>query len=252
MAGPLLGPGRAAGPAVLQLVIDGEDRDQLAAETLAAVEVAQAREAQRRGGDELARHLLRARAHDTVQAQMQVPAVPGQHRGFQRREMLLRAVAEQSGDGLLHRVVVIVAHLGLAVLEDALAGLARREEQVGIGMARGFKPGLDLVAAMAAGRAALGLQRGLRPQLGQRRQALLVGQPGCVGNGGAALGRQLRAVLALQADDAQRLLGGGAEPAGGEDVGAALRQVFRWLDGTDPDTRATRQQRGGTQGEQGG
>ncbi|MOA19366.1 hypothetical protein D3C78_1397440 [compost metagenome] len=114
-------------------------------------------------------------------------------------------------------------------------------------MARGFEPGIDFIAAVAARRGALGQQRGLRPELGQRGQALVVGQRGRARDVVTAQRRQLLAALALEADDAQRFLGRGAERAGREDVGAPLRQIIGRLQRTDLHAGAARQQGGGAQ-----
>ncbi|MCY1211306.1 hypothetical protein D9M72_230170 [compost metagenome] len=221
--------------------------DQFGAEAVTAVDVAQAREGQRGGGNQL---FGRGRVGCELQRRQVGVDAPAAHlRNGGHRHVALAVAAEQAGDGALHRVVVVVAHLRLAVFEGAVARLARRVEQVGVGVARGFQPGLDGLGRHGLrGRAAVAArQRELQPHLGQRRHALLVAQAGGGGEVLAAGAAVLAALVGIGADDAQHFLRRAAELAGGEHVAAPLRQVVGRRDGADRDAGAAREQRQGQQ-----
>lgn len=77
-----------------------------------------------------------------------------------------------------------------------------------------------------------------QPQLGQGRQAILVGEACVVGELTTALGQILAAILLGNAHDLQGGASGCAEATGGEHVATAQRQVVVVLDCVDLDAGA--------------
>ena len=178
-----------------------KDGDQLGTQSVALVLVAQARKAQRGGGNQLLRHALVGGQPDVGEVGAQLPAT-----NFLRDVVfLLAAERKDAGHSLLHGVVVIVTHLALAVFKGALAGLPVCEKQIGPGVACGFQPGLHFGAGAGAGqRGGLLCLTGLvNPQLGQRGHALLVIQAGGIGQGVVTHGHIGQTALEVQIQHAQ-------------------------------------------------
>ncbi|MNV14770.1 hypothetical protein D3C71_1054670 [compost metagenome] len=200
---------------------------QLGAEAIAAVGAAQAGKAHRGRRDHAGGN---ARHAQLVEVRGERPALAGHRRvvvlPFQRT--LPRAL-EHHRRGLLGRVVVVIAHLGLAVLEGPLRRRATAEEQVGVGVARRLQPGVQRRIAERMLVAVLGLgaepQRRLDPQLGQCRQALFLGQHAGLFQRLLATHHVLGAQRLVQPDHAQGFLRGGTELARGEHVAALGGQV---------------------------
>ena len=75
----------------------------------------------------------------------------------------------------LHGEVVVVACLGLPVFECTLSGGAFSEEKIGIGMPRDFQPCTQPRIVRSGCTCLTRTRRSLlKPQLGQRQQALFV------------------------------------------------------------------------------
>ncbi len=231
-------------------------RDQLGAETVAAVGVAQAGEPQRGRGDQLAGFGGPAGQAQVGGVAAHAPAAPLQAPAGRQLAALRRhgtAVArEHARQGLLGGEVVVVAYLGLAVFEGARFRAARREEEVGPGVSGGFQPGVQLLVLVGGGfgtgaggpAVAAGPQGGEQPELRQGGQALLLIDTGRGREHLPAGGHVLIAGIAVGAQHAQHLLGGLAQPPGGEHVATALREVVARRYGRDGDARASCQQRG--------
>ena len=239
---------------------------QRRAEAVAPVSVAQTGEAQRRRRQQFLRQGHVAGEAGAVEPRRQLPAADSKFDRVAGRRTgpgcagVARVAVEQPRHGPLHREVVVVAHLGLAVLEGAVTRAAAGEEEVGPGMAGRLQPGVHRrgvgVAALPGrlrvrrfrrdSRRPVGLQRGLQPQLGQGRQPLLVGD---------ALGLRQRLPAAVgglaavvDAGHARDLLRGPAQVPGGQHVAAPFGQVERRGDGGHRHRRAARhQQRCGEQ-----
>ncbi|MDT4828386.1 hypothetical protein FQZ97_617700 [compost metagenome] len=154
---------------------------------------------------------------------------------------------EQPGDGLLDGIVVVVADLGLPVLEGPVAGRARREEQVRIGGPRGLEVGVQQpVPVLLADRPLLLDGQCVRqPGFGQGGQAPFAVQPFRRGQRLDAGIGILAAVLRVQAQHGHGLARRRAEPAGGEHVAPALGDVVLRADGRHLDARATGAQQDG-------
>ncbi len=200
---------------------------QLGTEAIAPVGTAQAGKAHRRG-----RHHAGGNAGHAqfVEVRGQRPALAG-HRGVVvlALQRTLAGALEHHRRGLLGGVVVVVAHLGLAVFEGTVRRRAPTEEQVGIGVTRRFQPRIQrrvahrvLVTVLRLGAQA---QCGLHPQLRQCRQALFFRQHGGVFQGLLAGGHVLGAQVLVQSDHAQGFLRCRAELARGEHVAALVGQV---------------------------
>jgi hypothetical protein len=170
--------------------------------------------------------------------------------------------------GFLHGQVVVVAHLGLAVLETALVGGALGEEQIGIGLARDLHPRIQARLEVgiqfgdrglgAAGCRVLALRRRqghrmLQPQLGQAGALVFLAHHDAAFHrldaGQAGLGTD----AFIEPGHAQGLRGRRAELAGGEDVTALERDVLAGRDRGDLHRRPElAQRRAAAQGEQHG
>ena len=226
---------------------------QFGAEAVAPVDVAQAREGERGGRNQLLRQARAGRQLHCRHVAVDVPVAHLRHRGRARgvapAPAVLLVAAVKTGDGLLHRVVVVVAPLRLPVFESPVARIAVGEEQVGVSVAGGFQPCVDgLVGGRPVARAAfVRRERHLKPHFRQRRQPLLVGDARGVGQGLAAGLAVAAAEVGVGADHAQHFLRGGAELAGGEHVAAALCEVFGRRDGADLHARAAGCQHCGAQ-----
>ncbi|MNZ53124.1 hypothetical protein D3C78_709920 [compost metagenome] len=143
---------------------------------------------------------------------------------------------EQIGQRFLHREIVIVAHLGLAILQGAQARATGGEEQVGIRVPCAFQIGFHAGLPALLGLHAHGVEQ---PQLGQRRQPAFIGDSAVLADPAAALLQVVAADLFVDADNLQSDAGGGAEVAGGEYVASAQCQVVVILDEVDLDAGAT-------------
>ncbi|CAM5202211.1 hypothetical protein CDEN61S_00158 [Castellaniella denitrificans] len=217
------------------------DRDQLGAQAVAPVDAAQTPERQRAGRDQFAgqalavgqAHVGVADAQPPARRPQHGPAAPGLGRVFQ-------VVAVGFQGGLLGGVVVVVAHLGLPVLEGAQGGRPRGTEQVGVGVSGRLQIGVQ-----AGGGVGDVLVQGLgQPEFRQRREPLLRAQPRRAGQRFDAGGGVAAAGSRILADDGQGVAGGDAERAGTEDVAPALGDEFLGAYGPDPDAGASGQQAG--------
>ena len=215
----------------------GHDGDQVGAEAVAPVHIAQAGKRQRGGRQQFFGQGAVFGQAQGRQFAVDLPAGDADHMAVRA---VFATVAEQVADGLLHGIVIVVADLRLAFLEGALARRARRVEQVGVGVAGRFEPGGQ---QFGAGVAALLLfrQRAFQPQFGERRQALLVAEQLGAGQVGAAAARIGYTGGDVAADDAQHFAGRGAELTRGEDVAAPLLQVVGRRDRADGDGSAAAQ-----------
>ncbi|MGF6346583.1 hypothetical protein [Variovorax sp. W2I14] len=225
---------------------------QFGAEAVAPVGVAQAREGERGGGNQRLRHRIVGAQLECGQVDVDAPGADLRYAGLPvfACAAVQAVAAEQAGDRLLHRVVVVVAHLRLAVFEGPVAWLSCGEEQIGVGMARALQVRLDGFGRGRPGGGTAGLagrKRDLQPHFREGGEPLFIAEAGGVGQGLAA-GLSVRgALVGVRADHAQHLLRRGAELAGDEHVAAALRQVFGGRDRADRDARAAGQQQCGAQ-----
>ena len=229
-------------------------RHQLGTEAIAAMHAAQrtgerqrGRRYQLGGGARVQRRCFARRGqHEGPAAQLEMAGLAVHAPGGVRVVQLHR--------GFLHSQVVVVAHLRLPVLEGAVGRRAAAVEQVGIGIARGFQPGIQrrIAHRRIAGGGLLRRQRqcGLHPQFGQRRQPLLDVE--VIGHQQRAAADQevLLALRLIQARRAERLARGRAELAGVEHIGALVHQRIAGLHLLDSHHRAAaaaQQQEGGEQ-----
>lgn len=197
-------------------------RDQLGAESIAPV-AAQAIEAQRRGGKDRTWRIAVARQPVGGQIDVELPAPDrgGCRSGFAG---LLRS-CEQALHHLLHGVIVVIAHLRLAILERPRTGCTRGEEQVRIRMPRGLQPGLHRGIAHRGGVAPAQRDGTRGPQFCLRGQAPLIADTGLAGELLQARQRRSAAGLGLQAGNLQAFAAGLTQFTGAQHIATRLRDV---------------------------
>ena len=194
---------------------------QLGTKAITAVAAAQAGKADAGSGHHRPRHTAQAQL---VIARGNFPALFGQLQlgaAAAVGRLFAGAFKQHRGD-LLHRGVVVIAHLQLAVLQRPLGGAAPGKKQVGIGMACRFQPGL--VAGKRSGDTGLAVcldlvQRNQRPQLGQCRQAHLGIHPGALAHRGDAVTGLLATERRIDTNHLQGFPGGSAQLPTAEHVG---------------------------------
>ncbi len=155
-------------------------------------------------------------------------------------------LGKQQHGRLLHRVVVVVTHLGLAVFKCPVSRPAIREEQIGVGIAGALQIGIEQLGrevwpGIAPTLQAQGL---LRPDLGQGGHALLGVQIPQLCQPGRAVGNIFSALLGRDSQTGQRIACGGAEFISGKNVATALGNVVLGADSGDFDAGAAAQQYG--------
>jgi hypothetical protein len=202
--------------------------DELGPEAVAAVDVADAGEAEPRGGDQVDQRPAGWQRH-VDQAAVNGPRV-GEDREprvrLVERSPLLRFREEEGGDPL-GGVVEEIPHLVLAVLERALADAAASEKEIGVTRPRRLEIRIQGGVALArSGRVVR--QRLAQPELRDGRQAPLVVEA-LAGPDSLQTGPRLEPAGCLgKAEDAQRLARGAARAAAAQRVGVALpRQLQR-------------------------